>query len=71
MSETLTCPRCEVNHFTPYGVPHNEDVPRPAMSRVADIYICSQCGTHEALLDFAGTPLPMPNEWPVVPVGLP
>lgn len=65
MSETLLCPRCEVNHFTPYGVPHNEEAPRPALSRAADIYICNWCGINEALMDFAGEPLPLPNEWPV------
>jgi hypothetical protein len=67
MSETLLCPRCEVNHFTPYGGdPPTEDAPYPAMSRVADISICSRCGVHEAVLDFSGILLPPPSEWPVV-----
>ena len=39
--------------------------PYPALSRVAPIYICSPCGTDEAMRDFAGAgPLP-PDEWPV------
>lgn len=65
---TLLCPRCEVNHFTPYGSgPTDEDAPPyPALSRIKDIYICSPCGTHEAFMDLAEVPLPPPSEWPVV-----
>lgn len=66
MSETLLCPRCEINRFTPYGGgPPSDDAPFPAMSRIADIYICSWCGVQEAFIDLAGTPLPPPSEWPV------
>jgi hypothetical protein len=32
-----------------------------ALSRHADgIYICDECGTTEAMLDFMGSPLPLP-----------
>lgn len=68
MSEALLCPRCEVNYFTPYGGPGPapEEVPYPAMSRVVDIYICSECGVHEAFMDLTGVPLPPATKWPVV-----
>ena len=73
---TLRCPRCEVNDFTPYGsgdhtIEELEAAPYPALSRVADIYICSDCGTHEAFQDLAHIPLPAPKEWPLVGARLP
>jgi len=37
-----------------------------ALSRRADVYICNECGTEEALLDMAGkSSLPL-NEWAMV-----
>lgn len=66
MSEAFQCPRCEVRHFTPYGSgTATTEAPPPALSRVADVYICNWCGTHEAFQDMAGTPTPLSN-WPVV-----
>lgn len=61
------CPRCGEGWYTPYtdrpllpGMP-----PYPALSRVARIYICSACGTAEALRDFHQLPPVPPDEWPV------
>lgn len=69
MSEVVLCPRCLLNHYTPYGaVPTAEQMraaPYPAMSRVADVYVCNWCGVHEAFMDMEGTPLPEPSKWPV------
>ena len=46
------CPRCGENRMTKY----------PALSRVDNkTHICSECGTDEALLDFARVPLTMDN----------
>ena len=39
-----------------------------AKSRHADVYICSACGTDEALRDAAGTPLPL-TSWDAVTSG--
>ncbi|HEY1309258.1 MAG TPA: hypothetical protein VGF24_37220 [Vicinamibacterales bacterium] len=39
--------------------------PYPALSRVAPIYICSPCGTDEAMRDFGKLPPVPPDEWPV------
>jgi hypothetical protein len=64
------CPRCETRNFTPR---EERDVPRevilrypyPALSRVADIDICSPCGQDEAMRDFSGSPPIPPDEWPI------
>lgn len=67
MSETVLCPRCGLNRYTPYGQgPAPEEAPYPALSRITRIYICSWCGLHEAVLDMAGEPPIPPDEWPVV-----
>jgi hypothetical protein len=68
MSDTFLCPRCEVRRFTPYGGSGDatKEAPYPALSRIADIYICSPCGTHEAFMDMGHVPLPPPSDWPVV-----
>lgn len=64
------CPRCEVNHFTPYkaadvSIEQLRKYPYPALSRVAQIYICSPCGQDEAMRDFGNAaPIP-PDEWPI------
>ena len=50
-----TCPRCGKD-YDGY----------PALSRVDnDTYICSACGTTEALEDFARVPLTPKSEWVV------
>lgn len=65
------CPRCELRHFTPYNAAVEmtqerfEKYPFPALSRVAQIYICSWCGQDEAMRDFRHeAPVP-PDEWPI------
>ena len=61
MTDNL-CPRCGG------AIPSNE---RPgayvgALSRTDnDTYVCSACGTEEALLDFATGQLPDQTHWPV------
>lgn len=54
--DTVLCPRCGVNFYTPYGVGWEEGMPfPPALSREDNkTYICSPCGTEEALEDFFG-----------------
>ena len=54
-NERMPCPRCGRDDM-------NEDVHRNALSRHADIYICDQCGTSEAMLDFMTNPLPL-TQW--------
>jgi hypothetical protein len=61
-----------MRQFTPYearGVPREEIErhPFPAMSRVANVYICSPCGHDEAMRDFAAEPPIPPDEWPIRP----
>lgn len=41
------CPRC--GHYTMDG-----ELVRNALSRRADVYICDQCGTNEAMCDCLG-----------------
>ena len=53
--EHLSCPRC--GRDTMKDVIHTN-----ALSRHADIYICDQCGTDEAMLDFMHNPLPI-EDW--------
>ena len=38
------------------------DVTRNALSRHADVFICDDCGTAEAMLDFMRNPLPL-HQW--------
>ena len=55
------CPRCgRENIKTP--------VHTNALSRVADIYVCDDCGSDEALRAFAGIPLPV-DEWFMARIG--
>ena len=50
------CPRCGRNTMKQVLVQN-------ALSRYANVYICDDCGTDEAILDMKGTgPLPL-NEW--------
>ena len=46
------CPRCGQETMKPA-------VHTNALSRHADVYICDNCGTQEALLDFMNSPLPL------------
>lgn len=65
MSEAL-CPRCETNTYTPYGEKWTTGSPMfPALSRVAKTYICSECGTEEAMRDFSQLPPIPPDQWPI------
>lgn len=54
--EIVPCPRCGINFYTPYGVTYRDGMPLPpALSREDNkTYICSPCGTDEALEDFFG-----------------
>ena len=65
----VLCPRCMVNPYFRYrvGGPARtvSDPPYPALSRVAQIHICSPCGQDEALRDFRQLPPIPPDEWPV------
>lgn len=71
MNELATelCPRCETQEYTPYHAP--PPVPMtapsfPALSRTDnETYICSDCGNHEAIMDFCRERLPEVSEWPV------
>lgn len=51
---SLFCLRC--------GAPMRNSVAENAMSRFVDVYICSQCGTDEAMRDAAGNVLHL-REW--------
>lgn len=66
-TKTKRCKRCLVNHYTPYSETiHRGDPPYPALSRVGDgIYICSDCGNDEAMMDYCRERLPERFEWPV------
>lgn len=69
MGETVLCPRCGENYYTPYGEKHEPGSPPfPALSRVDNkTYICSECGTDEAMRDFTGAgPTPL-DEWAIPP----
>lgn len=53
------CPRCDYDRMNPV-------VLRNPLSRRANVYICNECGTDEAMLDMAGKP-PLPfTEWGMV-----
>lgn len=51
----LICPRCGRMSMDKV-LSHN------ALSRVADVYVCPDCGMDEALRDFGRIPLPV-EEW--------
>ena len=51
----MLCPRCGLNRM--YKSVHTN-----ALSRIADVYVCPQCGTDEAILDLLRKPLPL-HEW--------
>ena len=50
--EHMPCPRCGKDTMKP-------DLHTNALSRHADLFICDQCGTAEAMLDFMNNPLPL------------
>lgn len=50
--EHMLCPRCGRDKMKPR-------IHTNAISRHADIYICDDCGTAEALLQFMNNPLPL------------
>ena len=50
------CPRCGYDRMDVQHPQHH------ALSRYADVYICNECGTNEAMMDFVGTHLPL-NLW--------
>ena len=50
--EHMVCPRCGKASMNPA-------IHRNATSRHADIYVCDDCGTAEALLDMMRSPLPL------------
>ena len=58
VGENLPCPRCGRKTM-------KEAVCTNALSRHADIFICDQCGTDEAMLDFMRNPLPI-EDWACV-----
>lgn len=63
--EIVQCPNCKDGYYTPYGVNKTEIMPPyPALSRRDNkTYICSPCGTQEALDDFFGRgDLPDPRD---------
>lgn len=66
---SVKCPRCDTSSYTPYGADWSPGDPMfAAGSRVTEdrsIMICSTCGTDEALRDYQGLPLQMPDTWPV------
>lgn len=54
--EHLPCPRCGKDNM-------DQSAARNAMSRYAEVYICSDCGTDEAIRDYAGSePIPF-RKW--------
>ena len=50
--EHMPCPRCGKDTMKP-------ELHTNALSRHADLFICDQCGTAEAMLDFMNNPLPL------------
>ncbi len=50
--EHMVCPRCGQDRMKP-------DIHTNALSRQADIMVCDQCGTEEALLAFMQNPKPL------------
>lgn len=56
--EQMPCPRCGRKSM-------KDAIHTNALSRQADIYVCDQCGTDEAMLDFMRNPLPL-EDWACV-----
>lgn len=53
--EHMPCPRCGRDTMKPA-------IHTNALSRHADIYVCDECGTAEAILKFMSNPMPI-KEW--------
>ena len=53
--DNLRCPRCGYLSMRPNPIEN-------ALSRRYDIYICSQCGTEEAMEDFLGNKMEL-EDW--------
>lgn len=51
-----------------YGRPLNKTLATNSLSRYANVYICSNYGTQEALLDFDGNPISVSN-WHALAAG--
>ena len=51
------CPRCGRYRM-------DSDPIRNALSRHADVQVCNQCGTEEAVADFIHSPMPL-TEWAI------
>jgi hypothetical protein len=67
---TVLCPRCERERYLPYGGerPVAEGFAPPALSRVDNAtYICTPCGSDEAMRDYTRQPPVPPDEWPLNP----
>ena len=54
--EKFPCPRCGLNRM------NSDSAVRNALSRYADVYICTTCGMDEAVLDLLGEKFPL-NKW--------
>ena len=61
--EHMMCPRCGKDSM-------DENVHRNALSRHADIHICDDCGTAEAMLKMMRNPLPL-GQWACFREGMP
>ncbi len=55
VGELIYCPRCGRESMDPVLL-------RNALSRYADLHICPDCGTAEAMLDMMNNPMPL-HEW--------
>lgn len=73
MQAMRLCPRCQTSYYTPYEeeMTRPELAPRPALSRTTrgvpeedKIFVCTWCGTDEAMEEFQGKLTPV-SEWPV------
>lgn len=56
----LLCPRCGRNTMA-------QNLAENALSRRADVYICSGCGTEEAMRDYCGCGDDV-NKWDIVTI---
>lgn len=65
------CPRCGVNGYTPYTRKWEiGDPPPPALSRTDNkTYVCSNCGSEEAMEDHFKGKLTPQSEWPIIKPG--
>ena len=62
------CPRCNNDYYTPYSAEYSPGDPLPpALSRTDnETYICSDCGSDEAMQEFIPGEMLSPIEsWPI------